>query len=37
MSINAEVKKNGAKGRLGEKNCSSTLVMEPLTTNYGHM
>jgi len=32
MSGNAKVKKNGAKGRLRGKNCSSTLVLSAVTT-----
>jgi hypothetical protein len=32
MSGNAKVKKNGAKGRLRGKNCSSTFVLGAVTT-----
>jgi hypothetical protein len=32
MPWNAKVQKKGAKGRLGEENCNSNLVLTALTT-----
>ncbi len=39
MSRNAKVKKKWGKtwADWGKKNCSNTLILTALTTNYGHM